>query len=108
LVNIIGGLIIGTAQRGLDIATAANNYTLLTVGDGLVSQIPALIVSTAAGLVVTRAATSGESLGDEFSKQLFLNERVFHILAAALLAMGIILKGAFIPFAVLSAAAVGI
>jgi flagellar biosynthesis protein FlhA len=63
-INIIGGLVIGVLQKGLPIATAAQNYTLLTVGDGLVSQIPALVVSTSAGIVVTRAAT-GTNLGSE-------------------------------------------
>jgi flagellar biosynthesis protein FlhA len=108
LVNIIGGLIIGMAQKGLSAGVAASNYTLLTVGDGLVSQIPALIISTAAGLVVTRAATSGESLGDEFSKQLFLNERVLYILSGALFVMGVMLQGAFFPFFVLAVTTAGI
>ncbi len=54
-INIIGGIIIGTVQRGLSVADAAQNYTLLTVGDGLVSQIPALIVSVGAGILVTKA-----------------------------------------------------
>jgi len=101
LVNIIGGLIIGTAQRGLDIATAAKNYTLLTVGEGLVSQIPALVISTAAGLVVTRAA-SGESFSEEVSTQLFYNEKIFFILSGAMVGMAIFLPGAFIPFLMLA------
>jgi len=102
VVNIVGGLIIGMLQRNLDVSTAAKNYILLTVGDGLVSQIPALIVSTAAGLVVTRAA-SGESLGQEVSKQLFFNEKVLFILAGALFGIGLFLKGTFLPFAGLAA-----
>ena len=61
LINIIGGIIIGVAQNGLTLNQAAQTYTLLTVGDGLVSQIPALIVSTAAGLVVTKAGVSGSA-----------------------------------------------
>jgi len=101
LVNIIGGLVIGTMQNGLDIATAAENYTLLTVGDGLVSQIPALLISTAAGLVVTRAA-SGDTLSKEVAKQLFSNEKVFFIISGALFAIGLILSDAFFPFIVLS------
>lgn len=101
IVNIVGGLIIGTLQKGLDLSTAAQNYTLLTVGDGLVSQVPALIVSTAAGLVVTRAA-SGETLSEEVSRQLFHNEKVFFILAAAMFAMGVFLRGAFLPFTLLA------
>lgn len=101
LVNIIGGLIIGTLQKNLDIATAAKNYTLLTVGDGLVSQIPALIISTAAGLVVTRASGS-DTLSRQVSKQLFVNEKVFFMIAGALFAIGVFLRGAFFPFFVLS------
>jgi flagellar biosynthesis protein FlhA len=108
LVNIIGGLIIGMAQKGLDLSTAASNYTLLTVGDGLVSQIPALIVSTAAGLVVTRSSSSGVSMGDEFAKQIFLNEKVMYILSGALFVMGLMLQGAFFPFFVSALASAGV
>jgi flagellar biosynthesis protein FlhA len=60
-INVIGGIIIGVAQKGLSFSQATNNYTLLTVGDGLVSQIPALIVSIAAGLMVTKAGVSGSA-----------------------------------------------
>lgn len=108
IVNILAGLIIGVAQKGLDIAVAAENYTLLTVGDGLVSQIPALIISTAAGLVVTRSSSSGKSMGDEFSKQLFLNEKVLYILSGSLFVMGVMLKGAFFPFFVMAVACGGV
>lgn len=107
VVNVVGGLIIGVAQRGLDIGVAAKNYTLLSVGDGLVSQIPALVVSTAAGIVVTRAAT-GETLGNEVSKQLFLNEKVFFILSGAMFGLGIFLRGTFFAFAVLSLLSLGL
>ncbi len=82
LVNIIGGLIIGVLQMGMPVIDAARNYTLLTVGDGLVTQVPALIVSTAAGILVTRTATSTE-LGDEIKSQIFTQPRA--IAAAALL-----------------------
>jgi flagellar biosynthesis protein FlhA len=102
LINIVAGLIIGTLQRGLDLSTAAKNYTLLTVGDGLVSQVPALIISTAAGLVVTRAA-SGESLSDEVGKQLFFNEKVLFILSGALAGLSLVMRGAFFPFFLLAA-----
>ena len=70
LVNIIGGLIVGVLQQGMPIADAARTYILLTVGDGLVTQVPALIVSTAAGMLVTRTTASAE-LGEEIKKQLF-------------------------------------
>ncbi len=74
-VNIIGGLIIGVLQKGMAVADAARNYTLLTVGDGLVTQVPALIVSTAAGILVTRSAASAD-LGEEVKQQLFMQPRV--------------------------------
>jgi flagellar biosynthesis protein FlhA len=62
VVNMVGGLVIGTLQDGLPLADAARTYTLLTVGDGLAAQIPSLTISVAAGLVVTRVAT-GEDIG---------------------------------------------
>jgi flagellar biosynthesis protein FlhA len=74
-VNIIGGLIIGVLQKGMAVADAGRNYTLLTIGDGLVTQVPALIVSTAAGILVTRSAASTE-LGEEVITQLFMQPRV--------------------------------
>jgi flagellar biosynthesis protein FlhA len=74
-VNIIGGLIIGVLQKGMAVADAGRNYTLLTIGDGLVTQVPALIVSTAAGILVTRSAASTE-LGEEVKTQLFMQPRV--------------------------------
>jgi flagellar biosynthesis protein FlhA len=81
-VNIIGGLIIGVLQQGLPLVEAAKNYTLLTVGDGLVSQVPALIVSTAAGMLVTRTAEESE-LGLELKNQIFSQPKA--VAAAALL-----------------------
>ncbi len=73
-INVIGGLAIGVLQKGLDIGTAANYYMQLTIGDGLVSQIPALIISTAAGTIVTKNG-SRQSIGNELATQLFLNPR---------------------------------
>src|ERR1044072_319038 len=69
VINIVGGLLIGVLQRGLDVSTAAELYTKLTIGDGLVTQIPALIVSTAAGTIVTKNS-SGKDLGKEVFSQL--------------------------------------
>src|SRR4051812_41099146 len=71
-INIAGGLAIGLLQRGMDLATAARTYTILTIGEGLVSQIPALLVSTAAGIVVTRVASEeeGSHLGRDIGLQL--------------------------------------
>ena len=83
-VNIIGGLAAGLLRDKVPLATAVENYTLLTIGDGLVSQIPALLVSTAAGIVVTRAA--GTDLGTQLGAQIFGNSRVLKTSAAVLLA----------------------
>jgi len=82
LVNIIGGLLIGVLQKNLDLATAAKYYTMLTIGDGLVAQIPALIISTAAGIVVTRANNNGKHMGEEVISQLFVNTRALYISGA--------------------------
>jgi flagellar biosynthesis protein FlhA len=82
LVNIVGGLIVGVLQQGMPVVAAARNYTLLTVGDGLVTQVPALIVSTAAGMLVTRTAAETD-LGAEVKGQLFTQPKA--IAAAALI-----------------------
>lgn len=89
LVNILGGLTIGILQQGMSPALAAQTYTLLTVGEGLVAQIPALIVSTAAGIVVTRAA-SDTDLGGEMAKQLLTSPKTVGIAAGILLALGLV------------------
>lgn len=89
IINIIFGLIIGMMQQGLDIASAASKYTLLTVGDGLVSQIPALLISTATGIVVTRAASEG-NLGDDISKQLLAYPKMLYIAGGTIGLLGIV------------------
>lgn len=101
LINIVGGLIIGMLQHGMPINDAAQNYTLLTVGDGLVTQIPSLIVSTAAGLVVTRAA-SEDSLSNSVSKQMLLQPKALAVAAIMLVVLGGIPGMPTIPFLVLS------
>ncbi|WP_418790223.1 flagellar biosynthesis protein FlhA [Phosphitispora sp. TUW77] len=90
VINILGGFAIGVLQRGMDLTDALNTYTILTVGDGLVSQIPALLISTATGITVTRAASSEVSLGQEISVQLMSRPRVLAIAAAALATLGIL------------------
>lgn len=85
LINIVGGLVIGVLQHDLDLATAAKNYTLLTIGDGLVAQIPALVISTAAGMVVSRVA-SEDNIGQQLAKQLISSPQVI-ILTAAIIGM---------------------
>jgi flagellar biosynthesis protein FlhA len=82
-VNLLGGFFVGVMQKEMEVADAAQLYSLLSVGDGLVSQVPALIVSTAAGMVVTRTAAGGE-LGEEITKQLFRNPKVLFVVAAIL------------------------
>ena len=89
LVNIVGGLAIGILQHGMSPGLAAQTYTLLTVGEGLVAQIPALIVSTAAGIVVTRAA-SDTDLGSEMTRQLLISPRAVGTAAGILLVLGMI------------------
>ena len=85
VINLIGGFVVGVMQHDMDLANAAKNYTLLAIGDGLVAQIPALIISTAAGLIVSRVA-SEQNIGQQLVKQLFNNPPVL-ILAAVIIAM---------------------
>lgn len=89
IINILGGLIVGVLQQGMPVADAACTYTLLTVGDGLVTQIPALIVSTAAGMLVSRSTASSD-LGKEVGAQLFLQPRVVATASVILLVFGLI------------------
>jgi flagellar biosynthesis protein FlhA len=97
LINIVGGLVIGVLQAEMSLVEALQTYTLLTVGDGLVSQIPALVVSTAAGIVVTRVA-SETNLGQEFATQLFQNPRAGFIAAGLLVFFGLVPGLPMIPF----------
>ena len=101
LINIAGGFIIGMLQRNLSAAQALQNYTLLTVGEGLVSQIPALLISTATGLIVTRSAAEG-NLGNELVSQLFRNERIFFILTGVLLFLALVPGLPGLPFSALA------
>jgi flagellar biosynthesis protein FlhA len=89
VVNILGGLAIGTLQKGLDISQAAQVYTLMTIGDGLVTQIPSLIVSTAAGIIVTRAG-SGTELSKEVAKQILFQPRAMGFTAGILVILGML------------------
>ena len=76
IINLIFGIIIGMTQKGFGIADAASQFSLLTVGDGIVSQVPALLISTATGIVVTRAASDG-NLGQEIISQLLHTRKCF-------------------------------
>ncbi|BAF69729.1 flagellar biosynthesis protein FlhA [Nitratiruptor sp. SB155-2] len=100
-INIIGGIAIGVLQHGMDLSTAAANFTLLTVGDGLVSQIPSLITSTAAGLMVTRAV-SETNLGKEIFSQLTSYPKALYMTAGALFVIGTVPGMPFIPFTILA------
>jgi len=103
VINLIGGFVVGTVQQGLDIGSAMSHYSLLTVGDGLVSQIPALLVSTATGIIVTRSASTGVTLGSDVVRQLFGNPRALLISSVLLVLLGIIPGLPKIPFFVIAA-----
>ena len=103
-INIIMGLVVGVAQHGMSFRESAEKFTLLTVGDGLVSQIPALIVSVAAGIVVTRAANDN-TLSEDLSTQLFVHPKAMYICSAMLAILAIVPGLPFIPFLTLSGGA---
>jgi len=100
LINIIGGLIIGIAQRGMTLGEALQTYTLLTIGDGLVSQIPALIISTSAGLLVSRAASEAD-LGRDLVGQLLHNPRAIGVTSGVLFFFAVMPGLPTLPFALL-------
>ena len=104
LVNFLGGIIVGSLQRGLSIQEALSVYALLTVGDGLVAQIPALLISTASGLIVTRAA-SEDNLGQEVTRELIQVPRVVLLSAVLLLVLGLIPGLPKLPFFLLASIA---
>ena len=89
VINIIGGLVVGMLQHGLDFSTAGKTYTLLAIGDGLVAQIPALVISTAAGVIVSRVTTD-EDVGRQLTGQLFSNPQVLFLTAGLVGLMGLI------------------
>ena len=101
LINILAGLTIGVFQNNMSFGEAAQNYTLLTVGDGLVTQIPALIISTAAGVVVSRAGTD-KNLGDAIYSQIMRQPRAIAIAAAVLFCFALVPGLPTIPFVVLA------
>lgn len=89
VINVVGGLLVGVLQHGMDMGHAAESYTLLTIGDGLVAQIPALVISTAAGVIVTRVSTD-QDVGEQMVGQLFSNPRVMLLSAAVLGLLGMV------------------
>lgn len=102
LVNIVGGFVIGVFQQEMDFALAAQNYTLLSIGDGLVGQIPALIISTASGIVVTRAA-SDSNLGSDMTRQMMIHPRAMIGASAIIFLFGLIPGLPHVAFIALSA-----
>jgi flagellar biosynthesis protein FlhA len=102
VINIVGGFIVGVLERGMSLEEAARTYTLLTVGDGLVTQIPALIVSTAAGIIVTRTAGAA-NLGDSLAGQLLVEPRAPLVVAGVLFLMGLVPGLPMVPFVALAA-----
>lgn len=96
-INIIGGLIIGTVQLNMPIAEAASKYTLMTIGDGLVSQIPGLLISTAAGMIVSRAASEG-NLSTELTEQLLGNPKIMVIAGVFVIGLGMMPGLPVVPF----------
>jgi type III secretion protein V len=105
-VNIVGGLIVGILQRGMDAGAAARTYTVLTIGEGLVSQIPALVISTAAGLIVTRVASEeeGGQLGRDIGLQMTAQPKALAITAGLLGLLAIVPGLPAVPFLILGLA----
>jgi flagellar biosynthesis protein FlhA len=101
LINIVGGFAIGIVQKGMTMSDALHTYTILSIGDGLVSQIPALITSTAAGVLITRA-TAKNNLGQELGRQLLFYPRALTILAVMLTVMGLMPGLPTLPFLTLA------
>jgi flagellar biosynthesis protein FlhA len=101
LINVLGGFAIGIMQKGMTVSESLQRFTLLSIGDGLVSQIPALITSTAAGILVTRAAAK-EELGKELTKQLLAYPRVMTILTVMLVVFALVPGMPMIPFIILA------
>ncbi len=106
-INIIGGLAIGVLDHGMSITQAAQTFTLLTVGDAVVAQVPALIMSTAAGIIITRVSTK-TSLGRDLTEQIFLNPNLVAVVAGIFLFLGIIPGLPHVAFLLLGALAGGV
>lgn len=106
-VNIVGGILIGTLQKGLDLATSAKTYTILTIGDGLVSQIPALIVSTSAGIIISRAASEA-GMGRDIARQFMVRPEVLMFSGGILFIIGLLPGLPFFPFFLLTLTFLGL
>ena len=102
LVNIVGGIIIGVVQKDMDWNTALTTYSLLTIGDGLVSTIPSIIISTGTGLLVSRAASEAK-MGEEFLAQLTFNAKALKLVSAVLVVFALVPGLPTLPFLILAA-----
>jgi flagellar biosynthesis protein FlhA len=105
-INLIGGMAIGILQHSLSFADAGRIYTLLTIGDGLVAQIPSLLLSTAAAIMVTRVSSS-EDMGAQVNRQMFASPRALAVTAAVMIAMGVVPGMPHVPFIGLGLIAAG-
>lgn len=103
VINILAGIVVGVFQNGMDVSNAAETFVLLTVGDGLVSQIPALIISTAAGIIATRNSNS-DALGAQVTKQLKIHPKTIYIAAGILFLFSVIPGLPQVPFLTVGAA----
>ena len=102
VVNIFAGIVIGVWQLKMDIMTALSTFTILTVGDGLVSQLPALLISFATGLIVSRASGQDDSLSDDIKREMFSNPTVLAIVSVLLFCLGIVPGMPTLPFIIIS------
>ena len=105
-INLLGGIIIGTAQHDMDLSTAAETYALLTIGDGLVAQIPSLLLATAVAVIVTRMSRS-EDMGTQMMSQLLGDRRVLRVVAGLLAILGIVPGMPNVAFLIMAAACAG-
>ncbi|QCR35773.1 flagellar biosynthesis protein FlhA [Nissabacter sp. SGAir0207] len=106
-INVVGGLLVGVVQHGMELGHAAESYTLLTIGDGLVAQIPALVISTAAGVIVTRVGTD-QNVSEQMVSQLFNNPRVMMLSAGVLGLLGLVPGMPNLVFLLFTAALLGL
>lgn len=103
IINIIGGFIIGMWQLKMNVMTSLSTYTILTVGDGLVSQLPALLISTATGLIISRASGQDASLSEDIKKEMFSDPRVLGVVGGLLCFLGIVPGMPTVPFIAIGA-----
>jgi len=108
IINIIGGFIIGVWQMKMDFMTSAATFTILTVGDGLVSQLPALLISTATGLIVSRAGGQDNSLSADIEKEMFSDPKILYIVSGLLAVLSLVPGLPTVPFLIISALLAGV